>query len=281
MRTLIIRLISRVFIEPGLLYLAQFSTHDGGMVQVNKFGPTAQLMIVQTGSAQPQQPLPETDPIGVGLVLRVTKDATQPGVATMVALSPLPPGLPPRFTLVADFFLPQEIGGPWADGVQWAATVGMRNGDDPDVATFKLAGAAHQIRNLSGDPNPGTARIALGAGTGPTDGTISPDPTNELVPSPEAYPDERRDFRLETDIYLDRRQGWSRLRTPGHVWTQRSWLFDTNKFPQITGIGFGQAFRSGAGTATVTATAFRIYALDIWRWLGLALLGLLSNEATL
>src|SRR4030095_3929937 len=115
MKTLI-AWIARILLDPWLLYWAQLSTHDGGMVQVNTIsaGP---LMVVTTGSALPQVPLEEPDSAGV--LLRVTKDPVQPLVSAMVALSPLPIGVPQRFTLVADFVF-QDYIGPWPEGVQGA-----------------------------------------------------------------------------------------------------------------------------------------------------------------
>jgi hypothetical protein len=265
MDTLIGRLV-RILLDPLLVYHAQFSTPTLPMVLVNSIG-AGPLMVVTTGPGPltPQTPLEQ--PQADGVVFRATRDPVQADVVAMVALSPLPPGLPGRFTLVTDFYLPPDIG-PWSVGVQWSATTGIRNSDDADDPNFKLVGATHQVRNLaaSDEPNPGTVKIALGAGSGATAGTITPPPKNELIEGPVAYPDGRRAFRLETDIYRDLWKGWSRLQTPGHSWTERAWEFDAGTFPQITGVVFGQAFASGAGAATVTATEFRICDITKWWW---------------
>jgi hypothetical protein len=282
MRKLLIGWITRVLVEPSLLYLAILGTRDQGMVQVNKIsagplmysargeGPTAPTDVSVDG-------VPDTID---GVVFSTTRSpsAGTSILGAMIALSPLPAGLPARFRMVADFFMPPQIG-PWPIGVQWAAVVGILNVNVFGDSSFTLAGATHQVRNLNDatEPNPGTVKIALGAGGGPTAGTITPPPRNELIEVPVAYPDARRDFRLETDIKLNRGEGVSRLRTPGHTWTTRTWQFGPANFPQVKGIGFGQAFPSGVGTATVTATAFRIYSLDLRSSLGFLLVGLLSD----
>jgi hypothetical protein len=268
--------IARILLDPSLVYWAQFSISDWQMVQVNKIsaGP---LLVVTTGTNGliPQTPLQPPDSGGV--VFRATKDPDPAAdVVSMVALSPLPTGLPQRFTLVADFYLPPEIG-PWPVGVQWAATVGIRNDDNPDAGRLRLVGATQQFRNLVTDTNPGSVRIALGAGNGTTPGTTTP--AIDLTDIPVAYPDARRHFTLETDIDRDQGTGRSRLRTPGKIWAERTWEFDAGVFPQITGVGFGQAFISGAGAATVTATAFHIYSFNRWNWLTSLLLGLRFDAA--
>lgn len=265
--------IARVLLDPSMIYYAQFAGFLP-MVQVNKIG-AAPLLVVATGTTLPQAPLEQ--PATGGVRLGVFKDPDPaPNVVVMVALSPLPPGLPPRFTLVADFVLPREIG-PWPVGVQWAAVVGIRNNDDPDAAAFRLVGATHQFRNLATDVNPGSVKVALGAGAGTTPGTTTP--PIDLRQVPEAYLDSSRHFTLETDIDLEQRKGWSRLRTPGLTWPERTWQFDVGVFPQVTGVGFGEAFISGTGSATVTATGFRIYYLNRFRRLTSLLLGLRFDAA--
>jgi hypothetical protein len=87
-------------------------------------------------------------------------------------------------------------------------------------------------------------------------------PTKSAVQLSVAYPDAQRQFTLETDIDLDQKRGWSRLKTPGKIFTEITWQFDATKFPQIAGVGFGQAYATGLGSASVTATAFRIYRLE-------------------
>jgi hypothetical protein len=251
--------IARSILDQSLLYWAQLQSPDVSVIPVNRINAGA-LMVAKTGTNGQQEPL---DPDYHGVVFSATKAPDPaPSVIEMVALSPLPSGLPPRFTLVADYFLPPQIG-PWGDGVQWAASLGIRNGDNPDAASFKVVGATHQVRNFDMGPPPGIVKIALAAGGGTT-GTITPDidPVRPTV----AYPDERRGFTLETDIQIDEQRGWSRLRTPGKNWEERTWAFNADGFPQITGVGFGLAFVGGEGTATVTVTAFRIYRTN-WRWL--------------
>ncbi len=68
---------------------------------MNKIG-AGELMVIGTGGNGMQTPLPDPDPAGV--LFNMTRDPGSAGtIVTSVALSPLPPGLPQRFTLVADF----------------------------------------------------------------------------------------------------------------------------------------------------------------------------------
>jgi hypothetical protein len=111
----------------------------------------------------------------------VTKDTDRRAVA-MVALSPLPPRLPRRFTLIATFHLPTKIG-PWPAGVQWASTLGMRNRDEVDGPEFKLAGATQQFR---GDADPRLVKVGLGLGSGAM--SIPSESGIDLVDVIDAYP---------------------------------------------------------------------------------------------
>jgi hypothetical protein len=250
----------RLIPDPSLLYWVQLNTHEGPMVQVNTLGAEP-LIIIQTGQNGVTVPLPERPQVSPGYVFTRTHHAEDPTSVSHVGISPLPTGFPRRFRLVADFYLP-AVGDHLAEGDKWAAVVGIRSSDNPDVSGFHLAGATHQMRRLATDVTPDLpfvidGRVVLGSGTGTTN--QSPvDPTDLGV----AYPGGQRQFTLETDIDLDLKRGWSRLKTPGKIFTEITWQFDATKFPPIAGVGFGQAYAMGLGSALVTATAFRIYRLE-------------------
>jgi len=272
----------RLIPDPSLLYWVQLNTHEGPMVQVNTIGAEP-LLFIQNGQNGATVPLDEQPSISPGLLFTVTRAdgppesfpysppivgghghiSPLPGgtirhapivVVSHVGISPLPTGFPRRFRLVADFDLSANID-LFVSDHQWAAVVGIRSNNNPDSGAFKLAGAGQQIRILATDPDPGL-NVALGAGSG----TTAQVPL-DLTDLTKAYPDAQRQFTLETDIDLDLKRGWSRLKTPGKIFSEISWQFDATKFPQIAGVGFGLAYAKGSGSASVTATAFRIYRL--------------------
>jgi hypothetical protein len=261
----------RLILDPSLLYWVQLNTHEGPMVQVNTLGAEP-LIFIQTGQNGATVPLPEQPEVSPGLLFTIMHypDGGPTGSGLIkypptsvahVGISPLPTGFPRRFRLVADFYLPAEID-PLVLGDQWAAVVGIRSSNNPDDLGFSLVGAGQQIRLLAKDASPTDPptidyRVVLGAGNGTTT-QVAVDPTHLSV----AYPDAQRQFTLETDIDLDLKRGWSRLKTHGKIFSEITWQFDATKFPQIAGVGFGQAYATGLGSASVTATAFRIYRLE-------------------
>ncbi len=289
-----------ILLDPRLLYWVQLNTHEGPMVQVNRLGAEP-LIKIQTGQNGVTAPLPEQSQVSDGLPF----DAGTPISKILVGISPLPTTIPipttrglrgrrstlrstlfpRRFRLVADFYLPAKIE-TLCSGDTWAAVVGILNSNNADATGFHLVGASQQIRFLTTadtQPIPGGSRVpvslerqlkyfvALGRGDGAKPNTTQPivDYTDLLV----AYPDARRQFTLETDIDLYIQRGWSRLKTPGQIFTEITWQFNATTFPQIAGVVFGQDYaHDGGGTASVTATAFRIYRLRP-RWLTV-LLGL-------
>ena len=278
---------SRNLLDPLLLYSAQFTNDDSAMVRVNKIN-AAPLTVERSGENGQQHPLAQ--PIGqAGLRINVAKDAAQKSVVFHTSLSPwapTPSKLPTRFTLVGEFFLPQDFQlpagsapGSSPDGVRWAAVVGIRNTDNLDVdmdtdgePDLRLAGATHQVRNFAGDAG---GRIALNTGNG----TQPPVPAADFVSPAVAYPpgvSERR-FRLETHIDLDNRRGVSRLRTIGKTWNDRSWMFQPD-FGQPTAVCFGLAMNAGRATVSVIATSFRIYRIPPGLW-GQSVLDLHSDAA--
>jgi hypothetical protein len=258
----------RLIVDPSLLYWVQLNTHEGPMVQVNTLGAEP-LIFIQTGQNGATVPLPEQPQISPGLLFTIMHYADGPTGSGLtlypptsvshVGISPLPTGFPRRFRLVADFYLPAEID-PLVSGDQWAAVVGIRSGNNPDDPGFSLVGATQQIRLLPEKDQPIDDYVALANGNGATMGTTMP--AKAAVQLSVAYPDAQRQFTLETDIDLDLKRGWSRLKTPGQIFTEITWQFDATKFPQIAGVGFGQAYATGLGSASVTATAFRIYRLE-------------------
>ena len=248
----------RLIVDPSLLYWVQVNTHEGPMVQVNTLGAEP-LIFIQTGQNGATVPLPEQPQVSPGLLFTIMHYADGPTSVSHVGISPLPTGFPRRFRLVADFYLPAEID-PLVSGDQWAAVVGIRSSNNPDDPDFSLVGATQQIRLLPEKDQPIDYYVALGDGNGATMGTTMP--ATSAVQLTVAYPDAQRQFTLETDIDLDLKRGWSRLKTPGKIFAEIAWQFDATKFPQIAGVGFGQAYATGLGSASVTATAFRIYRLE-------------------
>jgi hypothetical protein len=266
------------------LYYARFM--GGLMVQINAIdaGPlTVGTSGVEGEDAQPPAgTLQDTDELPIpgprsapvrgtttgGLWLSISKTTDAP-VVVMCALSPFPPALPRKFTMVAHGRLgalePDQLGD------LWGVAVGARNSDNLGDPNSTLAGASIQVRNLGGlvpgDFSTGP-QVALGAGNGPDPGSVTPPVTDDLTPPSIAFPDPADlSFTLETDIDCNLGLGRSRLRTPGKAWPERQWTF--KNFVQVTGVGFSLAMVSkrGRGRPGVWIHDFGIYRYRYWsKW---------------
>ena len=273
--------------SPAHLY-ARF--HSGQEMVLNNVINAGPLM-VGTSGVDGAVPRPATGhaspPPTVGLQLSINK-ATDAPVTIMCALSPLPPGLPMKFTMVITGSLPRvpaPLGFPTQLGGLWAPAVLARSSDNlGDRSTLFLVGASHQVRNVGGLPafpadSSTGLQIALGAGGA---SNVNPSVIHGLTDIGTAYPlgeahhdtGDGRYFRLETDIDRDEGTGRSRLSTwnvldkirwPGKTSDDLQWTFNF----QVTGVGFGIGMISGGGGPRANATVydFRIYGeRSSWPW---------------
>ena len=243
---------------PKLVYRVVFA-QGGPNVVVNTLGVHGPLWVGTSDApgqnAQPPQGALQTLPSN-GLQVSITRSPTGPNVTVHVGLSPVPPSLR-RFTLVAMGQL--QTLDPSALTDQWAPVLVARDGDKSTItSTTRIFGATHQVR--------GGGKVALGAAQ------ASAAPARLDVDASTAYPDRtHRVFRLETDFDLRSGRGWSRLRTPGFNWPERSWshpfIINLPQAPAspITAVGVGVGMVAGTGTPTATFNEFAIYAWHVPR----------------
>jgi hypothetical protein len=197
-----------------------------------------------------------------GLHLQLVRPSTDTGRSELLwNFSPVPRTMIACY-ISADFQLVTKS--PFApDSLldQWAASVIVRDGDDPtDTENTTVVGATHQV--IGGDPGFGGPRVTLGAGggTGPF-----PSPEQTAVLATLAH-DASLTFSLGTLIDCYTGQGRSHLKTSGGYYWENTFTHPFGPLPNpskvITSAGCGVAFAkgSGPGTAQVIVKEFRVQA---------------------
>jgi hypothetical protein len=260
---------------PEVVYRVAF-TRGGPSVSTNTIGAGGWVAgATSAGTENPNPPRGALGPLaGDALALRVTRPEPPAGGDPLPSDSPsaavqcllaIPNGLS-RFTLIANYEWIADRDTAVHHRDAWAAMLVARdgaledidprptNGRDPMTTKTKIVGATHHWRRLGG-----AHIISLGGARAAADPM-----TMEPVDVGEAYPKSHvdRSFTLEADVDCASGNGWSRMRTNSHTWTERPWKHTFLSRPGtgsgITAVGAGVAVASGSGTAGVRVFDFRI-----------------------
>jgi hypothetical protein len=299
MQTLVDWLLSRT-----LVYRVEF-VRGGPNVVVNAIGAALPLWVAaSTDPGQHEHPpkgvlqTPQTD----ALELEITKLPDDPAPAKprkVVVTCELWPAPAPilsgfGFTMMCNGRLHSAVS-PLGIDAMWAVMLVARDGEklnealnsdtnDPDGDA--IVGATHQVRD--------GGQIALGAASARP---VTPKIASEKIDFLTAYPPRKeRRFTLASDFDWSSGRGYSRLRTPGHRWLERTWPIPfmsgsspvpaspptemaRSAVPQIKGVGVALAMIKGSGTPGVTIDDFSIY---IWnegprRWWQQWILGAMGS----
>lgn len=227
--------------------------------KVEKNDIDAPPLWVAATSSPDQNPVPAPGPLSLGtggLLLGITKSATDKRAVISVGLSPKPPALR-RFQMVANYSLPEGLA-PFKPGNQWAATLIARTGGISQIPDNPIIlGATHQVRG--GVPTAYEVAVALGTAQG--DSSSGPQIRGRRLVYPDGLPIE---FQLQTDMDCVGGEGRSRMYTPygRFSWRERAWTppsgFDmgTDIAAIGVGIGFGE---TTSGRPAVLVKDFEIY----------------------
>jgi hypothetical protein len=196
-----------------------------------------------------------------GLHLTIHRESGQMGRAVLLCVLAPFPGSIRYFRVSADFQLDAAADDAFAPATAaasdlWGVTVIARDGKDARVyePQTSVAGASHQVRG--GSPR----LVTLGAGSASTN--VLPSPADVGVPVTAAY-DDRCMFTLGAYLDCHAGLGQSQLSTSGGYYWENTFThpFSIQRLGYgftVSGVGFGLAFPSGAGTARAIIREFRI-----------------------